>query len=202
MSMKSGRPGRWWSVVVMLAVTSVAVAVANPGSAAIGTVQESRSVIQTWGVNLPAPNSVIKIWNGHAPYRCLDADTATIAENGTRIQLWDCNGQPQQRWLVFAYPVTGAIGLVSMHAPYRVLDLDVHSAGRNSGRVQLWSYNGESQQQWNRASEPRPADSLRSGFSPHRCLDADVHSMHRLGTIVHMWDCNGQPQQRWHWAYV
>jgi hypothetical protein len=30
--------------------------------------------------------------------RCLDADLNTINANGTRVQLWDCNGQPQQKW--------------------------------------------------------------------------------------------------------
>ncbi|GAA0921953.1 hypothetical protein GCM10009557_91530 [Virgisporangium ochraceum] len=155
-----------------------------------------------WGVNQPASGSIIKIWNGHAPHRCLDADTGTMGADGTRVQLWDCNGEPQQRWLVFSYPVTGAIGLVSMHPPHRVLDVDVHSNGANSGYVHLWTYNGALQQQWNRSGAARHPDSLQTSLAPNRCLDADVHTMYRLGTIVHMWDCNGQPQQRWFWANV
>lgn len=43
-----------------------------------------------------APNSIINGING----RCLDADLNTIANNGAKVQLWDCNGLPQQQWTV------------------------------------------------------------------------------------------------------
>lgn len=30
--------------------------------------------------------------------RCLDADLGTITTLVTKVQLWDCNGQPHQGW--------------------------------------------------------------------------------------------------------
>lgn len=55
-----------------------------------------------------AVNLVCLAWSGHnATYakrhcvksgRCIDADLNTIGGNGTRVQLWDCNSQPQQDW--------------------------------------------------------------------------------------------------------
>ncbi|MFC5744358.1 ricin-type beta-trefoil lectin domain protein [Actinomadura rugatobispora] len=37
----------------------------------------------------------------HVPTdRCLEAAAATVNANGSRMQLWDCNGQPHQGWWV------------------------------------------------------------------------------------------------------
>ena len=43
---------------------------------------------------IPSTTSIQTKYN----LRCLDADLNTIGGNGTKVQLWDCNGQPQQNW--------------------------------------------------------------------------------------------------------
>jgi hypothetical protein len=58
-----------------------------------------------------APGSTVQQWtynkNGNSEFtvqvsgreRCLDADLGTINANGTKVQLWDCNGSEQQHWV-------------------------------------------------------------------------------------------------------
>lgn len=64
----------------------------------------NNSTEQAWSVDA-APNS--RIWNEYfantygafGPY-VLDADINTIGRNGTFVQLWSNNGEPQQQWIV------------------------------------------------------------------------------------------------------
>lgn len=37
-------------------------------------------------------------WRSAYNNRCVDADLDTIGGNGTKVQFWNCNGQPQQRF--------------------------------------------------------------------------------------------------------
>jgi hypothetical protein len=46
------------------------------------------------------------IQNGQSG-RVLDADTGTLNQDGTRVQLWDKNGQQNQKWTVAPY--TGGV---------------------------------------------------------------------------------------------
>src|SRR5207244_8351040 len=108
--------------------------------------------------------------------KCLDADLATIGANGTKVQLWDCNGQAQQRWIL-----DDADGTLRNASSNRCLDAD----GANGTRVQLWDCNGGPQQRWHWAFGP----SLRVG-ADGRCLNADVNTIGANGTKVQLWDCN------------
>lgn len=115
--------------------------------------------------------------------RCLDADLNTINGNGTIVQLWDCNGQPQQQW------VLGDDGSIRSVKNGRCLDADLNTINGNGTKVQLWDCNGQPQQRW-----------YYDGFYTHsgfnaRCLDADLNTVGSNGTRVQLWDCNGQPQQ-------
>jgi len=75
--------------------------------------------------------------------RCLDADLNTIGRNGTKIQLWNCNNQPQQGWVL---DQNGAIS--SVRDPGRCLDADLNTIGGNGTKVQLWDCNDQRQQNW------------------------------------------------------
>jgi hypothetical protein len=120
--------------------------------------------------------------------RCLDADRNTTGGNGTKVQLWDCNGKPQQMW------TSQPDGTLVNRWSGRCLDADRSTTGGNGTKVQLWDCNGDVQQQW---------DSLGDGSHPMRvawtgrCLDADLNTIRRNGTKVQLWDCNGQRQQSW-----
>ena len=113
---------------------------------------------------------------------CLDVHAPDIANNGGRVQVWACNGQPQQQWSVKDGAVVDAAGLC----------LDVHSPdiANNGGRVQVWECNGQPQQQWR----------IENGVLVNAaglCLDVHAPDIANNGGRVQVWACNGQPQQTW-----
>jgi hypothetical protein len=126
--------------------------------------------------------------HNRADGRCLDADLGRIGTNGTRIQLWDCNGWANQSW---SYdPVTHTIRSLSNG---RCLDADRGNLDRNGTRVQLWDCNGRTNQRWLYDRNSRTIYNLASG----RCLDADLKGVGSNGTRVHLWDCNRWSNQKW-----
>lgn len=62
--------------------------------------------------------------------------------NGTKVQLWDCNGSNQQKW---RFHRDGTI-----RSAYNgwCLDSDLNTINRNGTYVQLWDCKGQPQQQW------------------------------------------------------
>src|SRR5450631_2198723 len=71
--------------------------------------------------------------------KCVDDNTGSSA-NGTKVQIWDCNGNPaSQSWTIEA---NGTIGL---HGKC----MDITNASKANGAlVELWTCNGGSNQQW------------------------------------------------------
>lgn len=85
--------------------------------------------------------------------KCLDMATDVPMENGVRVQQWDCQGSPNQRWL--AVPVQPGedwvqlVNLKSATGPDR-LCLDVTDRKYASGApLQVWTCNGNWNQRWN-----------------------------------------------------
>jgi hypothetical protein len=115
--------------------------------------------------------------------RCLDADLNTIGGNGTKVQLWDCNGQSQQQWYLTPY---GGGYQIKNGRSGRCLDADLNTIGTNGSRVQLWDCNGSPQQTW----IPGYSGSVTDLFNHYsdRVLDADRNTIGRNGTVVQMWD--------------
>jgi hypothetical protein len=130
--------------------------------------------------------------NGHR--RCLDADTHTAGRNGTKVQLWECNNKPQQRWVAkrnaqnYVEIKNGLNG--------KCLDADTNTLDRPSTIVHLWKCEGTPQQQW---ADDEQGDEqiyiLTSRIRPAKVLDADVHTERENGTIIQLWKFNGLPQQ-------
>jgi hypothetical protein len=126
---------------------------------------------------------------GGAPIRtgaglCLDVHAPDASKNGGRVQVWACNGQPQQRWTYdrTARAVRVASGLcLDVHAP---------EVTTNGGRVQVWACNGAQQQQWT----PLADGKLSNGGG--LCLDVHAPDQSTNGGRVQVWACNGQQQQR------
>ena len=83
--------------------------------------------------------------------QCLDADANTLPANGTRVQMWGCNGRGNQNWWLHAagytwngYPIfTITSGLVGP-----CLDGNANTLPANGTRVQMWACNGWSNQRW------------------------------------------------------
>ncbi|WP_433112132.1 RICIN domain-containing protein [Micromonospora sp. CA-246542] len=79
--------------------------------------------------------------------KCLDVDNSGFAD-GTKIQLWNCNGTAAQSW-------------TRVGDTYRVLGkcLDVDNAGTANGtKIQLWTCNGTGAQVW----QPQSDGSIRN----------------------------------------
>ena len=127
--------------------------------------------------------------------RCVDADTNTIGHDGTRVQLWGCNDEPQQHWTFYTD------GTIRSSYGGKCLDADTNTINRNGTKVQLWGCNGALQQKWRFV----PGVSVRSrrviSRYSGRCLDADTNTIGRDGSVVQLWDCNSQSQQDFRISY-
>ncbi|MEV6968368.1 ThuA domain-containing protein [Hamadaea sp. NPDC051192] len=113
-------------------------------------------------------------------WKCLDVSGAGTAD-GTKIQLWTCNGSAAQQW--------SPVGQT-----WRVLGkcLDVAGGGTADGtKVQLWTCNGSGAQNWT----PQTDGSLRNPQSG-KCLDA-AGGATADGTQAQIWTCSGGAAQRW-----
>ncbi|WP_045748364.1 endo-1,4-beta-xylanase [Actinoplanes rectilineatus] len=110
--------------------------------------------------------------------RCIDVPDAS-QNNGTRVQLYDCNGQSHQAWTL-----TSSRQL-TVYGGSRCLD----AAGSGNGSaVQIYSCNGQSNQQWNVNS-----NGTITGVQSGRCLDVWGTGN---GQQVQIYDCSGQANQR------
>lgn len=79
----------------------------------------------------------------HQNWRCLDADLGTIGPNGTKVQLWGCNGWDNQSW---SYEVS--THTIHSKENGRCLDADLGTINANGTKVQLWDCNGWANQKW------------------------------------------------------
>jgi Glycosyl hydrolase family 12/Ricin-type beta-trefoil lectin domain len=111
--------------------------------------------------------------------RCVDVPNASQTP-GTRVQLWDCNGQANQAW---SYTSGRQLQV------YGGMCLDASGAGTSNGTaVIIWSCNGQANQQWNVNS-----NGAITGVQSGLCLDAPGTAN---GTRLQLWSCSGQANQR------
>jgi non-reducing end alpha-L-arabinofuranosidase len=114
--------------------------------------------------------------------RCIDVPNSSTS-NGTQVQIWDCNGNGNQR---FTY-TSGKQLMV-----YGNKCLDANGQGTADGTtVIIWDCNGQSNQQWNVNS-----NGTITGVQSGKCLDANGAGTAN-GTKVIIWSCNGQSNQQW-----
>ena len=112
--------------------------------------------------------------------KCVDVSGGSSAD-GTKIQLWTCNGGANQQWTVNANTL-------------RALDKCMGVAGggtANGALVQLSTCNGTGGQNWT----PGANGSLVNPQSG-KCLDANGGSS-ADGTQLIIWTCHGGTNQRW-----
>ena len=112
--------------------------------------------------------------------KCLDVAGGATAD-GTKIQLYTCNGSTAQAWTVAAGTVK-AVG--------KCLDV-AGGATVNGTKAQLWTCNGSAAQTWAANAD----GSLRNPQSG-RCLDVSQNNS-ADGQQVHIWDCLGAANQKW-----
>jgi hypothetical protein len=114
--------------------------------------------------------------------RCLDVNDFATA-NGTQPQLWDCNGQGNQRW---TYTAARQLTL------YGTKCLDAYDQGTANGtRAVIWDCNGQPNQQWTWGT-----DGTLRGVQSGLCLDASNAGTGN-GTKIVLWSCGSAGNQKW-----
>ncbi|GEM_PF-4013105 len=114
--------------------------------------------------------------------KCLDVNASAQKNNGATVQVWGCNGQPQQSWMLVDNTIRSQAG--------KCLDVHAPDQYRNGGRVQVWDCNGSKQQTW-----AFDGKAIRSAAG--KCLDVHAPDQYKNGGRVQVWDCNGSLQQSW-----
>lgn len=135
------------------------------------------------GSVVPAPVEYLRIVN-HASGRCLDIAGANAA-NGTKLDVWDCNGGAWQRWAYDAK--TGLIR--SQQDPRFCLDNGGQFA--NGAGLALWACNGNANQRF----------TLNAGEGTLHLRSYPVQVVDAYGTTggadVGTWSFWGGDNQRW-----
>jgi gluconolactonase len=110
--------------------------------------------------------------------KCVDVTNGSSA-NGTRVQLWMCNGGTAQQWSVRDDGSVVALGKC----------LDAASTA-NGAAVRLYDCNGTGAQRWT-------ADAGRlANTGSGKCLDATGVSS-ADGTLLQIWSCSTGANQKW-----
>jgi hypothetical protein len=108
--------------------------------------------------------------------------TGQSQSNGAKTQLWDCNGQTNQRWTL------------TTAAELRVYDskcLELPANAAAGTQAQIWDCTGGANQKWSYGSD----GSIRN-TQTGLCLDANGQGTAN-GTQVISWNCNSQANQKW-----
>jgi hypothetical protein len=111
---------------------------------------------------------------------CVDDNTGS-STNGTKVQMWGCNGGASQNWTIES---NGAIGINGNC-------MDVTGAGTANGTlVEEWTCNGAGNQQW------LPVNGMLVNPVSGKCLD-DPGFNTTPGTQLDIWTCDGGANQQW-----
>ena len=125
-----------------------------------------------------------EIVNTHSS-KCVDADTDTYPNDGTKLQLWGCGGASQQQWTYTNGQIVSRSG--------KCVDADTGTYPNDGTKLQLWHCNGASQQQWTYTNGQ--IVNTHSG----KCVDADTDTYPNDGTKLQLWGCNGGDSQSQQW---
>ncbi len=138
--------------------------------------------------------------------RVLDTDGYTLGKNGTKVQLWQQDGDHDymhQKWKFIKDPDADTYHILSMSDATRgviYLDADSYSFTKNGGKVQLWDRNdADNNQAWKVTKNSNGTYRITSAApkAGNRCLDADSYTFNRNGGKVLLWAPHGGPNQQW-----
>ncbi|MFD9392180.1 ricin-type beta-trefoil lectin domain protein [Streptomyces sp. NPDC060000] len=129
----------------------------------------------------PVPGAVII---GKASNRCVDITGAKNGKgkDGTPLQLWDCAGSANQKWVFKSDGTVRALGLC----------MDVAWGSKDDGAViQVANCSGNPAQQWVLSQD---GDLVNP--QADKCVDAKDNGTGN-GTKLQLWTCSGTPNQKW-----
>ncbi|GAA3828731.1 lectin [Sphaerisporangium flaviroseum] len=153
------------------------IGVQNHGSGDVVSFRNVR-VKELGGTTTPSTSAIRGVGSG----RCLDVSGASQA-NGAQTQVWDCNGQANQRWTSTA---------ASELRVYGGKCLDVNGAGTADGTgVIIWDCNGQNNQKWRLNT-----DGTITAVGANKCLNVSGGGTAN-GTRVQISSCTGQNNQKW-----
>jgi len=154
-------------------------AIDSTGAAAATTWLGGATASPTPSTSTSAPSGGVGRITGYGA-KCVDVAGASSA-NGTKIQLYTCNGTAAQTWTVGSDGTLRALGKC----------LDVTGAGTANGtKTQLYTCNGTNAQKWQRSG------SALVNVGSNKCLDATGPSS-ADGTPLQIWSCTGGANQQW-----
>lgn len=128
---------------------------------------------------------------------CLDVHAPDQAKDGGRVQVWACNGSPQQIWVLDAQ-VGAVISLAG-----KCLDVRAAQVGIDGTAVQIWDCNHQVQQRWEhrtravQAPDGRMINPMALRNTGGKCLDVHAPDQFKNGAKVQIWGCNNSMQQKW-----
>ncbi|QLJ03432.1 RICIN domain-containing protein [Streptomyces sp. NEAU-sy36] len=151
-------------------------------SAVLATAVAALALLAAVLVAVPAQAATTGAVRGVGSGRCLDVPNAS-QDNGTYLQIYDCQGQANQQWTLTDGNQLTVYG-------DKCLDVPGHATTAGT-RVQIWSCSGGANQQW-RVNSDGTIVGVESGL----CLDV-TGSGTANGTAVEIWTCNGGSNQKW-----
>ena len=120
--------------------------------------------------------ALVNPWSG----MCL-ADPGFSQTNGTKVELWPCNGYKNQSWTLPPGPVMSGIAGMCLD--------DSGDLAADKTKIDIWSCNGSAAQAWQTQAD----GTVRING---KCLD--VASGAKTGdSPVDLFSCNGTPAQEW-----
>ncbi|GLZ76293.1 hydrolase [Actinorhabdospora filicis] len=151
-----------------------------PGNPDAATTFPQQLVVDYVRVTAPDTGSAGRI-TGLAG-KCVDISGSNTAD-GTKVQLWTCNGTGAQNWTFAADGSVRALG--------KCLDVSGGSTA-DGAKVQLWTCNGTGAQKWVLSG----ANDLVNPQA-NKCLDVTAANT-ADGTPLQLWTCNGTGAQKWY----
>jgi len=134
------------------------------------------------GTSSPPPSGGGQMIVGSGSNRCIDVPNSSTT-NATQVQLWDCNGNANQR---FTYTSGKQLQV------YGNKCLDASGKGTTNGTaVIIYDCNGQANQQWNVNSS-----GTISGVQSGLCLDA-ANASTANGTKIQLYSCGSGSNQKW-----
>lgn len=135
----------------------------------------------------PAISGPLRSGKDHS--KCIDLPGGN-ARNGARLEIWDCNGSPNQIWKA-AFRSWGPFVIQYAAEPSKCIDI----AGGNlkdGATLQLWDCNGLAQQQFdNRGTERNmPLFQIASHANYDLVIDVPSGKMEN-GNELQMWHAGG-----------
>lgn len=133
--------------------------------------------VYSWTTGGGGTTSAIRGYGG----RCVDVPGGNGVD-GARLQIWDCNGTPAQRWTFATDGTIRALG--------KCMDV-ANASTANGAAVQLVTCNGNAAQQFTLTGAGDLVNPMAS-----RCVDV-VNVNPNNGAQLQMWDCTGGANQKW-----